>query len=609
MADAKQPLIVVVGMGPVGMTAALKLARQGLPVTLLEAGEDLSMESRASTFHPSTLEILDELDLIDEVLEMGLKAPGFQYRGKNRELIAHLDMSALAEDTKYPFRIQLEQSKVTRIIRKRLEEMPHVTMRFGTPVERVEVASDAGLIFLPGDGLTPSYRADWVIATDGANSACRRSLGIAFEGVTYPERFLVASTTHEFEEDFPGLAPVSYIYDPEDWGVLLRTPSHWRVLFPIDESESSEEALDPDRVEERLQSVVALPERYPLVHRTIYAVHQRIASTFGLGRFLLAGDAAHINNPLGGMGMNSGIHDGDAAVQAINYALNGGDPVRAVEVYSKVRRDVAAFDVQTNTQRNYEEMREQDQASRQNRREEMQRIAADPDLTRSYLRKAGLVSSLETSRRRMSRGLTPVHVHSSTPAGRRLSDLIRLDHVFQARSDNGGDLRYLSSENVPSSDRDLAELIREDGGLFIVEPRPGVATADALAVELRALERAGVAAVHFVDRGDRASMLDAVRVARENRTDMLVLASLDTNAVTEDVLQAAADAVEAGADLVGLVDVHDRDQLFVLYKRVDQVALLVHSDQPLDDASALQLSLAGVNLVLPAVQIAAGLSA
>jgi|AntAceMinimDraft_12_1070368.scaffolds.fasta_scaffold02349_5 2-polyprenyl-6-methoxyphenol hydroxylase-like FAD-dependent oxidoreductase len=603
MAQDTEPEIVVVGMGPVGMTVALRLARQGVPVTVLEAGEELSVESRASTFHPSTLQVLDELGVIEEVLEIGLKSPGFQYRGKNRELIAHLDMSVLAEDTKYPYRIQLEQSKVTRIIRRHLEKMPHVTLRLGAPVQRVEVATDKALVYLEGDGLEPSYTADWVVATDGASSICRRSLGIAFEGVTYPERFLVASTTHQFEDDFPGLAPVSYIYDPKDWGVLLRTPSHWRVLFPIDESESSEDALDPDRVEERLQSVVPLPERYPLVHRTIYAVHQRIATTFAVGRVLLAGDAAHINNPLGGMGMNSGIHDGDAAVQAINFALAGGDSGRAASVYSKVRRDVAAFDVQANTQKNYEEMREQDERSRESRKEEMAKIAADPDLTRAYLRKAGLVSSLETSRRRMARGLSPVRSARPEPAGQILSDSIRLDHMLVAGGERTQDMVYLSADQVPSGDRELAEMIADSPLLTVAEPRVDFGDDEGFAQEIRALERCGVAAVHLVSRGDISQISNAVSRARGERWDMLVFVSLRQ----EDLDQTSAEELKAlvadGVDALGVIGVEDRNALFSLRQDAGEVALIVHSDYPLGQANSQEWSLGGANLVLPTVAV------
>lgn len=286
------------------------------------------------------------------------------YRGHSRELVAHLDMSVLSEDTPYPYRVQCEQSKLTRIIRRHLERMPNVTLRFGAPVQRAEIGTGCARLFLPGDTFEPSITADWVLAADGANSAVRRTLGIAFEGVTYPERFLVASTTHDFTADMPGLAPVSYIYDPDDWGVLLRTPSHWRVLFPIVDGQSDEEALAPDNIQRRLQSVVRLPEPYPVVHSTIYSVHQRLAATFGLSRVLLLGDAAHINNPLGGMGMNSGIHDAHAAVEAVCYALTGGDPDRAVATYARVRRDAAALDVQQNTQKNYEEMRQPDSGLR-----------------------------------------------------------------------------------------------------------------------------------------------------------------------------------------------------------------------------------------------------
>ena len=573
--------IIIVGMGPVGMTAALSLARRGHQVTVLEAGEDLASESRASTFHPSSLEVLSELGIVDELIDIGLRAPGFQYRGTDGELIAHLDMGALADETRFPFRVQCEQSKLTRIIRPHLEALPNVTLRFGAPVERVEVGTDCALVYLPGDGLEPSYRADWLIAADGANSAVRRSLGIAFEGVTYPERFLVASTTHDFRDDFDGLADINYVYDPEHWGVLLRTPDHWRVLFPIRDDEPDARAIDPERVEERLQGVVALDRPYPVLHSTIYKVHQRLARVFAVGRVLLAGDAAHINNPLGGMRMNSGIHDADAAVTAIEYALAGGDPERAAAVYAKVRRDAAALDVQKHTQKNYEEMREQNDETRRNTRAEMARTASDPVLLRTHLLRTSMLDSLRTSRRRMRRGLLPVHARTPIPAGRRLSDSIRGVPLGPEHT------HFVPATEVPSDLGDLYRLTQATDSPVIVGLPAGDVT-----TTVQHLELCGVAGVVIPPSAD-GSTIDLAR-AIDARRDLVVIAAL-APAPLDDVVAQAQRLAETGADLLLLPHVDDQAAQRI-HRAVPSLPLAVpdRADQP----PAVQLHLAGIDLVL-----------
>ncbi|GAB2468039.1 2-polyprenyl-6-methoxyphenol hydroxylase-like FAD-dependent oxidoreductase [Conyzicola lurida] len=610
MTSDSQPTIVIAGMGPVGMTAALSLALAGIPVTVLEAGDDLSTESRASTFHPPSLEILDELGVADELIATGLKAPGFQYRGHSRELIAHLDMEALAEDTRFPFRIQNEQGNVTRIIRRHLETMPHVTLRYNAPVERVEMGRDKAYVFLPGDGREPSYTADWVLAADGAGSRVRNSLGIAFEGVTYPERFLVASTTHDFLEDFDDLAYVSYIYDPDDWGVLLRTPKHWRVLFPIEQDETDAQALDPARVQERLQGVIALDEPYDIAHSTIYKVHQRLAATFGLGRVLLAGDAAHINNPLGGMGMNSGIHDAHAAVQAIRYALDGGDPARAVETYATVRRDAAAGDVQQTTQKNYDEMRERDAAQRTGRKSEMADIAADPVRLRAYLRGSSMIASFEVSKRRMTRGLTPVRPAGQLPAGRRLSDLIREGAITGAVLDApaAASVAYLEPHHAQLLADPLHTVTAASVAPVIVGVGDEITDAAAVASATVALERSDAAAVELADHGDTpiGVVAAAVAAAHATRRDILVLAT--TGPFADDPVVAAiergAEYVAAGADLLGLVGITDLADLHAVHQAVPQVPLVLVTPPGVELASLQELMLAGVRLVIAGGRVA-----
>jgi 3-(3-hydroxy-phenyl)propionate hydroxylase len=229
-----------------------------------------------------------------------------------------------------------------------------------------------------------------VIAADGAHSTVRRELGIAFEGMTYPEQFLVVSTADDFAALIPGLAHVNYISDPREWVVLLRTPLHWRALLPLPPDETVD-ALEPAAIQRRLQAVAPKDGDYTITNTRLYRVHQRVAERLRDGRVLLAGDAAHINNPLGGMGMNSGIHDASAAAAAI-LAAEAGDRT-PMDRYNDERRGVALDYVRVVTHGNREALQEQDPAERRRRHEEMRRTAADPGLARAYLLRSSMLAA------------------------------------------------------------------------------------------------------------------------------------------------------------------------------------------------------------------------
>ncbi|MGW0808649.1 FAD-dependent oxidoreductase [Nonomuraea sp. NPDC002799] len=367
--------VLVAGAGPVGLAAALTLARGGVPVTVLEAGAGLAAESRASTFHPPTLEMLAALGVLDELMALGLVAGTFQYRDRRGGPIATLDLRVLAGDTPYPFRVQCEQGKLTPILAEHVRRHGGEVL-FGQEVGDV-VSHPDGVEVTTARGAR--FAGDWLVAADGAHSAVRQALGIPFEGITYPERFLVASVHEDLDALLPGIAPINYVFDPQEWLVLLRTPDHWRVLLPTPEGSTDEEELA--RLPERLRAVADPGRDWAVAHATLYRVHQRVAARFRDGRVLLAGDAAHVNNPLGGLGMNSGIHD--AVLMAT--ALVDGSPPGAV---AGRRREVALGHVQAISHGNWERMRSP------SRHDELRALAADPAAARAYLLRACLISSL-----------------------------------------------------------------------------------------------------------------------------------------------------------------------------------------------------------------------
>ena len=368
--------VLIAGAGPVGLSAAAVLHAAGVPVSVLEAEPRLPETLRASTFQPPTLDLLDRFGATEKLIDMGRIARKVQYRDR-AGWVAELDFGVLAGDTKHPYRVQCEQFRLNQVLAALVPDV-----RFGAEVAGVEQDGDGVTVTLAnGERLRGTY----LIGADGGRSRVREALGVRLEGFTWPERFLVASTPFPFEEVIPRLCDVSYFADPDEWFFLLRVRDVWRAMFPTRAEETDAEILSDKGIQARLQRVFA-GAKYEIRHRTLYSVHQRVAETYRKGRVFLAGDAAHLNNPLGGMGMNGGIHD------AFNLAekLLGGD----LDAYERQRRPVAMEYVNTITIANKRNLEMRDAQAQERWRAELACAMADRNAEREYMRKISMIASL-----------------------------------------------------------------------------------------------------------------------------------------------------------------------------------------------------------------------
>ena len=395
--------VCIVGAGPVGVVAAIACARKGMRVTLLEAERQIDHSPRAATTHPPTLEMLAELGLVEEFQSLGLVARYFQFwDGTTKTLIAEFDHEVLRGETPYPYVVQTEQHKLSEIGLRRLSAMSNAEVRLGTSV--TGVAQEAGSVRVTAAGSDGEelHAFDYVIGCDGGRSTVRKCLGIDFEGYTWPERFLVLTTLFDFQIAL-GCCPRSYISDPEEWTNLFKVmgddlKGRWRAVFPAWENETDDEAFSEGSVRRRLRK---LCEDHPMelvAHRNIYRVHQRVAQSFRKGRVFLAGDAAHVNNPVGGLGLNCGIHDAVELAETLDRVASGQAGEELLDRYERRRRLINIEFVQQQTVANKQRLEERDPRLRRAHFDELRRAAADPALHKLFLMRTSLIESVRRAR-------------------------------------------------------------------------------------------------------------------------------------------------------------------------------------------------------------------
>ena len=292
---------------------------------------------------------------------------------------------------------QKSQFKTAQLILDRLKALPNVAVHFGHAVTTVEQSADDVSIDVQGPGGIERHTGAYLIGADGGRSVVRKQCGIAFEGFTWPERFIVLTTPFDFEAS-RGYCPRSYFADPDEWCNCFKVsadgpPGLWRTVFPAKAELSEDELMSDEAVQTRLKKFFPQIGDYDIVHRNLYVTHQRVAQNFRKGRVLLAGDAAHVNNPIGGMGLNGGFQDAANLAEKLADILLAGANENRLDLYDLQRRTIATEFVQAQTIANKKQLEERDPAARQHNLDELAATAADPARARQFLLRSGMIAS------------------------------------------------------------------------------------------------------------------------------------------------------------------------------------------------------------------------
>ena len=390
--------VLISGGGPVGLLCAWLLGRKGIPVRLFDENDSPQADPRAATTHPATLDLLSDDGLADDMARVGLVAPIFQFWDRPTDtLVAEFDHAILKNDTKHPFVVQCEQFKTAKLLLERVKKLANVELMYGHAVTDVAQDANSASVTVSGPDGVKTHKGAYVIGADGGRSTVRKQSGIAFDGFTWPERFIVFTTPFDFEAK-RGYCYRSYFADPGAWCNCFKVsadgpPGLWRTVYPTNSTTPEEELTSDAAVQALMQKFFPAPHDYEVIHRNLYVTHQRVAATFRKGRVVLAGDSAHINNPIGGMGLNGGLQDGANLADKLARILLDGAPDRLLDVYDRQRRAVAVEFVQEQSIANKNRLEAKDPEVRKRNLDDLRAMAADPERARQFLLRSSMIAS------------------------------------------------------------------------------------------------------------------------------------------------------------------------------------------------------------------------
>lgn len=379
--------VLIAGAGPVGVSAALALSRAGIDCQIIDAGDGVDTRMRASTFHPPTLDLIDDLGLCEDLQTHGLVAPTFQMRQHEDQQQVTFDLAGISSDTRHPYRLQVEQHRYCMLAVKSLTDRG-ISVSFNT---RLSAARESGdhVIATTDQG---DIHAGWLIGADGSTSQVRKSLNLDYAGKTYTHSSVLVSTTFPFHEHLENLSAVNYCWSERGPFSLLQLKNFWRAsLYPG--QESLEDAANESRIRDWLASIHPQARDAEIIGSNPYRVHERCVDKFRVGRILLAGDAAHLNPPSGGMGMNGGIHDAINLSEKLTRVL-AGESEKLMDLYDRQRRTVVAGSIIPQAAANRQRMATTDRSLQRERLADLKRIAEDPQKCREFLLRSSMIAGL-----------------------------------------------------------------------------------------------------------------------------------------------------------------------------------------------------------------------
>jgi 3-(3-hydroxy-phenyl)propionate hydroxylase len=357
--------VVVVGAGPVGLSAAIDLAQQGLPVVLLDDDNTVSVGSRGLCYAKRTLEILDRLGCGQAVVDKGVTWNVGRTFHRDAEVFS---FNLLPEpDHHRPGMVNLQQYYLEQYLVDRAAALPNLDLRWLSKVTRVTPLTgddDGALIDVETAEGAYQLHADWLVVADGARSPIRRQLGLDIDGKVFQDRFLIADVV--MKADFP--AERWFWFDPPfhpNQSVLLHREADnvWRIDFQLGWDADPEHEKKPEQVIPRIRAMLGPDREFALEWVSVYTFQCRRMADFRHGRLLFVGDAAHQVSPFGARGANSGIQDSDNLAWKLKLVIDGRAPEALLDTYHRERGEAADENL-LNSTRSTDFMTPKSQASR-----------------------------------------------------------------------------------------------------------------------------------------------------------------------------------------------------------------------------------------------------
>ena len=328
--------VIIIGAGPTGLLVALGLGRLGVRVTVIESDKTVNTSPRALTYMPVVLEALNDFGVLEEARKVGHECGRVRWQFQDNGNSFEADVAVLQGVVPFPFNLHMGQDRLAGIILDAIEQCENVGIRWGATLTAIKTSDNGVTVQVSTEAGTETMEGDWLIGADGARSTVRTLSDIDFEGITWPDRYVATNLEFDFHRH-KGYGDAIFLIDPVHWALSCRVDQGplWRVTYGESGSISDEEALA--RVETRLAHFTGTSD-FKVVHASPYRVHERAATSFRKGRVLLAGDAAHAVNPLGGQGLTAGILDARELVDTLGGVIAGKYSEQALDYYATERR-------------------------------------------------------------------------------------------------------------------------------------------------------------------------------------------------------------------------------------------------------------------------------